>query len=204
MARTPGRQGHKQSASNRRTSVMTIAAVLNHSTHESEERPRTLPYRTRQAASCTSLVPIRTITHHSLPDMLAHSAPTVNHRRAWSSAARSPERRTSLPRRPNRPAYSKEEQAFIWFHRVDLNQEWDAVVRAFNTQFPHSNRRDKSGLECKLYRVLNHYKIPQIREWKQRGNHMVEEVVSYFGIIESTNIRYPWMGPRYWPPREWQ
>jgi hypothetical protein len=184
---------------------MDISAVLNDTDSDSEELPHTNMHLTHQAASYTNNnLPVQSRSHPSHQRMLAQSDPALTHPRASWSSTQSSERTTSSPRRANRPKYSEEEEAFIWFHRLDLGQEWDTVVHAFNRQFRHSHLRDKSGLECKLYRVLSMHGVPQIREWRKRGSRMVEEVVTYYGIIEWTNIRYPWMGPRYWPPRDWQ
>jgi hypothetical protein len=83
-----------------------------------------------------------------------------------------------------------------------LRQEWDTIVRAFNLQFRHSHLRDKSGLECKLYRVLVANRLPQIREWRKQGHRGVDEAIAYYGIIECTTVRYPWMGSPYWPPQQ--
>ena len=183
---------------------MRISAILN----DSEEPLRANTNRSRQPTSHTNPLPVRRRPHPSCQSMTAYSAPSLTPPRTSSSSSstQSSERADSNPRRANRPKYSKEEEAFIWFHRVDLAQEWDMVVRAFNDRFPHSRPRLKSGLECKLYRVLSHNGIPQIREWRKRGDRMVEEVTGYynFGIIEATTIRYPWMGLRYWDPRAWQ
>ena len=177
---------------------MRISAVLNDSNTD----------RARQSTSYTNLLPIRRRSDASSLHMTTHSGPALTRPRTSSSSSptQSSERKASNPRRANRPKYSREEEAFIWFHRVDLAQEWDMVVRAFNDRFLHSHPRVKSGLECKLYRVLSHYGVPQIREWSKRDDRMVEEVTGYynFGIIEATTIRYPWMGLRYWDPRAWQ
>jgi hypothetical protein len=201
MAKTHGRYGEDPCTSNRRrSSVMSISAVLNDSDIDSDERPRTNTDLTQQVASYPNHLPIRSRTHPSHQDVPPHAAPAANRPRAGSSSTQSSEETSSSPRRPNRPKYSEEEEAFIWFHRVDLRQEWDVVVDAFNRQFRHSYLRDKSGLECKLYRVLGAHGVPQIREWRKRGNRTVEEI-TYYGIVEWTNIRYPWMGPRYWAPR---
>jgi hypothetical protein len=197
MARTPYSSNHT------RTSVMDISAVLNDSDSDSAAPPCTNTHRIQQAPSFTNHLPLRSRTHPASQNVPAISASGLTRPRAWSSSTHSSDGKDSSSRRASRPKYSEEEEAFIWFHRVDLRQEWDAVVHAFNQHFQHSHLRDKSGLECKLYRVLGANGVPQIREWRKRGSRMVEEVITYYGIIEWTNIRYPWMGPRYWPPRHW-
>ena len=218
MAQRHGRHGKEENSSflTKPSSVMKIASVLNDSDRDDEEPLSTNQHRKQQTDSYLAQVLIRSATHCSSQGLIARSASALTRPRAWSSSTqssaeitsfarplacstRSPVERAFSPRRANRPKYSVEEEAFIWFHRVDLDQEWDTVVRAFNRQFRRSHRRDKSGLECKLYRVLNHYGVPQIREWRRRGNRMVQEVTTYYGIIESTDIRYPWMGPRHRP-----
>lgn len=202
MTRTHSRLGEDPYPSNRRRpSVMSIAAVLNDPDDEPEPILPTNDHQTQPTTPYTNDLPIRSRTHPPHQEALAYSASTCTRPRADSSSTQSSDGMASSLRRPNRPKYSDEEIAFIWFHRVDLRQEWDVIVRAFNLQFRHSHLRDKSGLECKLYRVLGANSLPQIREWRKRGNRGAEEAIPYYGIIETTSIRYPWMGPRYWPPR---
>lgn len=204
----------------KRSSVMEIASVLNDSGTDHKEPLHTNQHRKQQTDSRLAQFLTQRAVHPSQQGTMGCSASAINRPRVWSLSTQPSRRvgspvspsggskrslvaRASSPRRANRPKYSAEEEAFIWFHRVDLDQEWDTVVFAFNNHFRHSHHRDKSGLECKLYRVLSRYGIPQIREWRRRGNRMVQEVTTYHGIVETTHIRYPWMGPRHWPPQDW-
>ena len=221
MAQRNGRQREEENPSfcATRPSVMEIASVLNDSSSDHNDPLHTNEHRKQQTDSRLAQLLTQRAARPSRQGTTARSAPVTDRPRTSSSptlsgrsgaSSVSPSRcsrrslvtRASSPRRANRPKYSAEEEAFIWFHRVDLDQEWDTVVFAFNRQFQHSHHRDKSGLECKLYRILSHYGIPQIREWRRRGNRMVQEVTTYHGIVESTHIRYPWMGPRHWPPQD--
>ena len=193
--------GRRRDISNR-TSIMNISSILNHSDNDT---PGASIHRAQPPAPYVTPRSVRR-THPARRSPPKYSAATLTRPLASSSTSPSAENIASSPRRANRPKYSEEEEAFIWFHRVDLAQEWDMVVRAFNARFRHSRPRPKSGLECKLYRVLIVYGVPQIREWRKRGGKMVEEVTGFrnYGIIEATFIRYPWMGPRYWPVEAWQ
>jgi hypothetical protein len=181
---------------------MSISAILNDSDGDPEKLPRTNAHQAQQAASYTNNLPARSRTNPSPQETPPYLFSPFTRSRAGSTSTQSSEGAASPPR-GNRPKYSAEEEAFIWFHRVDLRQEWDTIAHDFNQQFRHSHFRHKSGLECKLYRVLGAHRVPQIREWRKRGNQGVEEAITYYGIVEWTNIRYPWMGSRYWPPRRW-
>lgn len=216
MSRTDGRHFEESYVSDRRrSSVMSISALLNNSDSDPErvlrtsaQQPHQAPQayhshqaqQAQQAAWHANNLPVRSRTNLYYEEEL----PATARGRAGSSSTESSDGPTSphRPRRLNRPKYSDEEEAFIWFHRVDLREEWDTIVHAFNRQFPRSHRRHKSGLECKLYRVLVAFRVPQIRGWRKPGDAEDEEM-TYYGITEWTSIRYPWMGPAYWPLRRW-
>lgn len=111
---------------------------------------------------------------------------------ASTSARSSPGRRRSAPRgrtsREFRPTYSEEEINFIWYYRIDLGWEWKEVQNAFVDQFPNRQRRDVSGIQCKYYRHLESYGIPQVR----RRNRKVSAAEEY-GMRARTGLWYPWM-----------
>ncbi|KAJ5138973.1 uncharacterized protein N7515_003821 [Penicillium bovifimosum] len=70
-------------------------------------------------------------------------------------------------RRPPRPKYEEEEMYFIWYHRVDLCQEWKEVREAFNRQFSARQRRGFQGIQCKFYRFIKEKKCPTLREQRR-------------------------------------
>ncbi|KAJ5244553.1 hypothetical protein N7489_004649 [Penicillium chrysogenum] len=107
-------------------------------------------------------------------------------------------------RRPPRPKYEEEEMYFIWYHRVDLCQEWKEVREAFNRQFPNRRRRGFQGIQCKFYRFIKEKKCPTLREQRRmRDGEFLREGASAsmedhggapkFGVREYTNVWYPWM-----------
>jgi hypothetical protein len=205
MTKSDSRPGENPRAFDRRRpsvmSIMSIAAVLNDADDETEQMLPPNDHQARPTASHTDRLSIRSRTHHPHQELPADSTSTLSRPRANSSSTQSSEAVASSPRRPSRAKYSEEEIAFIWFHRVDLRREWDTIVRAFNLRFRHSHLRRKSGLECKLYRVLDTHSVPQIREWRKRSKGGVQDAIPYYGIVEWTDIRYPWMGAQHWPPR---
>ncbi|KAJ5849337.1 hypothetical protein N7534_008026 [Penicillium rubens] len=107
-------------------------------------------------------------------------------------------------RRSPRPKYNEEEMYFIWYHRVDLCQEWKKVRDAFNRQFPNRQRCGFQGIQCKFYRFIKQNKCPTLREQRSmRDGEFLSEGVSAsmgdhgtapkFGVRECTNVWYPWM-----------
>ncbi|KMU85325.1 hypothetical protein CIHG_03109 [Coccidioides immitis H538.4] len=59
---------------------------------------------------------------------------------------------------------------FIWYHRVDLNQEWKQVRESFNAQFPNRQRNGFQGIQCKYYRFIKEKKCPTLREQRRIRN----------------------------------
>ena len=96
--------------------------------------------------------------------------------------------------RDPRPAYSQEEILFVWYRRTDLGQDWEEVVQDFNFQFPGRTQRNKGGLQCRFYRTLDLYRVAKVREQARRKN---QGFVGEFGVVERTNLRFPWMERRH-------
>lgn len=94
---------------------------------------------------------------------------------------------------------------FIWYHRVDLGQEWKDVREAFNRQFTSRQRSGFQGIQCKFYRFIKEKKCPTLREQRRlRDGLFLREGASAalvddangapkFGVREYTNVWYPWM-----------
>ncbi|OJD19403.1 hypothetical protein AJ78_00673 [Emergomyces pasteurianus Ep9510] len=123
-------------------------------------------------------------------------------------------------RRAPRPKYDEEEMYFIWYHRVDLRQEWKEVRESFNAQFPNRQRRGFQGIQCKYYRFIKEKNCPTLREQRRRrsggngggsggsgengsenmssgsdGNSRSDfnEDLPQYGVIKWTGVRFPWM-----------
>ncbi|KAJ5605740.1 hypothetical protein N7510_008521 [Penicillium lagena] len=106
-------------------------------------------------------------------------------------------------RRPPRPKYEEEEMYFIWYHRVDLCQEWKEVRESFNRQFPNRQRRGFQGIQCKFYRFIKEKQCPTLREQRRmRDGEFLREGASLstaesnaprFGVLEWGKVWYPWM-----------
>lgn len=111
---------------------------------------------------------------------------------------------------------------FIWYHRVDLCQEWKEVRESFNRQFPARQRRGFQGIQCKFYRFIKEKKCPTLREQRRMrdGEFLRQEVSAQssstsgsgsglpsppssaggfgggapqFGVVEWMGVWYPWM-----------
>ncbi|KAI5303234.1 component of the polarisome [Ascosphaera pollenicola] len=103
-------------------------------------------------------------------------------------------------RRPPRPKYDEEEMYFIWYHRVDLRQEWRDVRESFNAQFANRPRNGFQGIQCKYYRFIKEKKCPTLREQRRRrsesdGVREPGDNLPAYGVVRWTKIRYPWMRP---------
>lgn len=112
-------------------------------------------------------------------------------------------------RRPPRPKYEEEEMYFIWYHRVDLCQEWKEVRESFNRQFPNRQRSGFQGIQCKFYRFIRDKKCPTLREQRrlrdgeflggsspthtQSPRQMSDMGPPKFGVVEWMGVWYPWM-----------
>ncbi|PYH94128.1 hypothetical protein BO71DRAFT_241363 [Aspergillus ellipticus CBS 707.79] len=113
-----------------------------------------------------------------------------------SSSSNAPERR-----RPPRPKYEEEEMYFIWYHRVDLCQEWKEVRESFNQQFPSRQRRGFQGIQCKFYRFIKEKQCPTLREQRRmrdgdflrEGAGLADSASPRFGVIDWAGVWYPWM-----------
>ncbi|CAG7950118.1 unnamed protein product [Penicillium nalgiovense] len=134
----------------------------------------------------------------------APSSPDPYHSRERYSSVSSSSSTNGDRRRPPRPKYEEEEMYFIWYHRVDLCQEWKEVREAFNRQFPNRQRRGFQGIQCKFYRFIKEKKCPTLREQRRmRDGEFLREGASAsmgdhggapkFGVREYTNVWYPWM-----------
>ena len=89
--------------------------------------------------------------------------------------------------RAPRPAYSQEEDDFIWYHRIDLGKDWKAVSQAFNEYFHGRYRDGKAGLQCRFYRILHSAGTPAIGTLKRSNNG------GQFSLLAWRRHRYPWM-----------
>ncbi|KAJ5585428.1 uncharacterized protein N7459_005228 [Penicillium hispanicum] len=132
-----------------------------------------------------------------------HSSPDpYRPRERYDSVSSSSSTNGTDRRRPPRPKYEEEEMYFIWYHRVDLCQEWKEVRESFNRQFPSRQRRGFQGIQCKFYRFIKEKKCPTLREQRRmRDGEFLREGAALgadsgaprFGVVEWANVWYPWM-----------
>ena len=87
-----------------------------------------------------------------------------------------------------RPAYEIEQGHFLWFFKIDKGLDWNSIYDAFKVTFPQSHR-DKPGLQCKFYRVLSEYGMPNQRELARLPT---EQLRSQYGFQSNRRERYSW------------
>lgn len=93
---------------------------------------------------------------------------------------------------------------FIWYHRIDLEEDWKECAEAFNRQFPSPQGRNVQGIQCKFYRFINSKRCPTVREQRRlkdgelvTGRRSHGERLPQYGVVEWCNIWYPWMKPNH-------
>ena len=87
--------------------------------------------------------------------------------------------------REPRPKYTPEQCFYIWYLYKDVDLDWAATVRAFNSMFGRP-LRNKGGLQCKFYRTLEEFGVPKVR---QQGRSASEGSTARYGVLERTNYR---------------
>ncbi|KAG2414255.1 hypothetical protein HFD88_003446 [Aspergillus terreus] len=163
------------------------------SPHHHHHHSSFLPYRPRSAESSPGAY--SRDRYDSVSSSSSNAAPAASTSGSSASAER---------RRPPRPKYEEEEMYFIWYHRVDLCQEWKEVRESFNRQFPHRQRRGFQGIQCKFYRFIKEKKCPTLREQRRLRDGdflrdggaaaaLVDSANPRFGVVEWAGVWYPWM-----------
>ncbi|KAI1610555.1 hypothetical protein EDD36DRAFT_421630 [Exophiala viscosa] len=92
-----------------------------------------------------------------------------------------------------RQKYQDEQSFFIWYHRTDLGLPWDQVMEMYRRYWKED--REKSGLQCKFYRILDQYNVDKVRKQTKMGRSSAREKKGKFGVLQRTNRRFPWMKP---------
>lgn len=148
---------------------------------------------------------INRTSHHADQQFLNYkpnsplSSPDYYSRDRHDSVSSSSSTNAADRRRPPRPKYEEEEMYFIWYHRVDLSQEWREVRESFNRQFPNRPRDGFQGIQCKFYRFIKEKNCPTVREQRRmRDGEFLqgsprERRAPTFGVIEWVGVWYPWM-----------
>lgn len=106
----------------------------------------------------------------------------------------SPNASNSQPRQK----YKEEQLFFIWYHRIDLDLSWNQVRRMYVRHW--HEKRPKSGLQCKFYRILEQYNVEKVRgqsrkDPKARGARVPNG--RNYGVVATTGRVYDWMQPRH-------
>ncbi|OAP59057.1 hypothetical protein AYL99_06355 [Fonsecaea erecta] len=122
----------------------------------------------------------------------------VKYRGSETPSTSSNESTTSGSKRGRRPRlpckkYELEQAYFIWYHRIDLRENWDNVEQEFHRQFGEA--RKKAGLQCKFYRVLGEANVEKIREQARSQLRLRGDKFNKYGVVQRTARRFPWMRP---------
>ncbi|KAI1829106.1 hypothetical protein CBS147337_10098 [Penicillium roqueforti] len=123
-----------------------------------------------------------------------YSSPDLYHQRErYDFVSSSSSNNWNDCRRPPRPKYEEEEMYVIWYHRVDLCQEWKEVREIFNRHFPSWQRRGFQGIQCKFYRFIKEKRCPTLREQQRMRDcellrEGAESGAPHFGVIVWTNV----------------
>lgn len=96
-----------------------------------------------------------------------------------------------------RPAYSDEEQHFIWYLRIDCGYSWTAIADFYNARFSQDGegRREIPGLQCRFYRTTEANGLPNVREMR-RTRHTVQRCAMR-EITGYTREKYSWLDGRH-------
>lgn len=95
------------------------------------------------------------------------------------------------PVRAPRLRYEDEQVFFIWYHRTDLGLGWDEVLRRYHNKF--HQKRQKTGLQCKFYRLLECWGVEKVRAQARSGQGNSSDRVGAYGVIQRTWRRFQWM-----------
>ncbi|KIW63480.1 hypothetical protein PV04_10312 [Phialophora macrospora] len=89
--------------------------------------------------------------------------------------------------------YDPEQAYWIWYHRIDLGEEWDEVIEKYSVQF--GEPRGKSGIQTKYYRVLNEHRVEAVRLQRKGRKKKRRAPGNTFGVVQRTTERFAWMRP---------
>lgn len=179
-------------------SVMDIATILNDSDDEpgGSGGPRE-PSRT----GLTQLAIRTTMTHLTAAQTTRPLSMQSRRPRTAEAEDRQPRRQSEVgteaadsdQRRAGRPAYTLEHAVYLWYHRDDLNLEWNEVVQRFVSHF---GERRLSGIQCKYYRIRDHHNAPAVRASRRGSRDRSRDPVPY-GVVWCSDYRYSWMLPHH-------
>ena len=153
--------------------------------------------------SITGVSPSPTLSQLSMSSNTSSTTGQLLHRQKSSSGeSASGSKHSYRPYDPNqsprvrrvmrefRPSYDMEESYFIWYHRLDLNLDWNELRVRYNYQFKRQ-RSGCQGFQCKFYRFLQEHGLPSVRERAKDPN----APRAYALRTWKPDVWYPWMQP---------
>lgn len=89
--------------------------------------------------------------------------------------------------REKRDSYNEDQKYFIWYHRIVLGRSWERIEKDFEDHF--GQRRSKSGLQCRFYRVLSEKGSGKVRDKPQPGGEYIPGRETRFNTMEGSGSR---------------
>jgi hypothetical protein len=108
-----------------------------------------------------------------------------------SSSPPSPQRQRHRRCRLHTKKYDPEQAYWIWYHRIDLGEEWDEVIEKYSLHF--GEPRGKSGIQTKYYRLLNEHRVEAVRIQRKGRKKKRRAPGNTFGVVQRTTERFAWM-----------
>ena len=200
IAKTRRSKSKKSSAPVQNTTAiidkMRISLILNDENPDRASTPMPLNNGTSDVPNrgSNAWVPPRPIsnTTEAAPSSPCLSTTSLTSNSSSASLKSTPRK----PRNPPRQGYTDEQAHFIWWHRDDQSLSWAKVEKAFVRYY--GQKRMTGGLQCKYYRVLDHYgvlKVRSQRRWVYREGR--KDPAQSFGMAATTKLHYGWMDARH-------
>ncbi|KEF58032.1 uncharacterized protein A1O9_05955 [Exophiala aquamarina CBS 119918] len=162
--------------------MMKISSILNDSDDEQYESSST------SCSSESSPSPSSSTLSPTISTLSLSSSPPGTKRTQRKRA-----RQDSRPKKSRGAChkYTREQEHFIWYHRTDLHMPWDQVEHEYKQYFNHD--REKGGLQCKYYRVLNSYNVEKVRQQTKWGQVIGKAKIGKYGLLATVKCNYPWI-----------
>lgn len=163
---------------------MKITSILNDCSGEGYESSST------SSSSILSPSPSASTLSPSISTLSLSPPPTQRSHRKHPGPGRKGKKKTKKPRGACHK-YTREQEHFIWYHRTDLHMPWDQVELEYKQYFEHE--REKGGLQCKYYRVLDFYRVEKVRQQTKWGQVIGKAKIGKYGLLATVKCSYPWI-----------
>lgn len=170
----------------RAAGMMKIASILNDCDNEGYEWSST-------SGSSGSSPSLSSSTLSPTISTLSLSSSPPGAKRTQRKLPRQDRQGVKRPKKPRGAChkYTQEQEHFIWYHRTDLHMPWDQVELEYKQYFHHD--REKGGLQCKYYRVLDYYNVEKVRQQTRCGQVIGKAKIGKYGLLATVKCNYPWI-----------